>query len=78
MPNINDRNIADKISQVEGNNWNKLQIGQARSGEISTIYGSIGVARYYVDENGEVTYSLRHGPQPEKAREVGFELHDNT
>ena len=78
MPNIKDKDIGDKISQVEGKNWDKSQIEKARDGEISTIYGSIGVARYYVDENGEVTYSLRHGTQPEKAREVGFELHDNT
>lgn len=78
MPNIRDRDIADKISQVEGKNWDKSQIGRARDGEISTIYGNTGVARYYVDENGEVTYSLRHGTQPEKAKDVGFEIHDNT
>ena len=78
MLNINDRDIGDKISQVEGNRWDKSQIEKARNGEISTIYGSIGVARYYVGENGEVSYSLRHGTQAQKAQEVGFEINDNT
>lgn len=78
MLNINDRDIGDKISQVEGDRWEKSQIVQARRGEIWTIYGNSGVARYLVDEDGKVSYSLRHGTKADKAREVGFDLHDNT
>ena len=78
MPNINDRDIGDKISQVEGDRWDKSQFEKASEGEIETIYGNSGVARYYVEENGEVLYSLTHGTQAEKAEQTGFKIHDNT
>ena len=74
MPNINDPNITEKITEVEGDKWEKSQVSSALNGELSVIYGSSGVARYFVDEDGEVNYSTLHGAEPDKASEKGFKL----
>lgn len=74
MININDSNIEQKITEVEGNRWSKSQVESARNGEENVIYGNCGVARYIVLEDGEVGYSAMHGTQPDKARSAGFKL----
>jgi hypothetical protein len=74
MPNIHDQNVIQKITEVEGDKWEKSQVSSARNGEVSVIYGSSGVARYFVDEDGEISYSVLHGAEPDKASEKGFNL----
>jgi hypothetical protein len=74
MPNINDENITEKITEVEGDKWEKTQIVSAQTGDTSVIYGASGVARYFVEEDGEVVYSTQHGSDPNKAEEKGFKV----
>ncbi len=72
QPNIGDADITEKISQVEGSRWEKSQIQAAQKGETTVIYGACGVARYFVEEDGEVKYSAFHGTETQKAKEAGF------
>ncbi len=74
MPNINDKNITEKITEVEGDKWEKTQITSALNGETSVIYGACGVARYFVEEDGELLYSTLHGTNANKAQDNGFKL----
>ena len=74
MPNITDKNITEKITEVEGDKWDKSQVASALIGETSVIYGACGVARYFVEEDGEVLYSTQHGTASDKASEKGFKL----
>jgi hypothetical protein len=74
QPNQESPDIVEKISQLEGKNWQKNQVDAAKAGETHVIYGNMGVARYFVEEDGEVTYSRMHGTQAEKAQQVGFKV----
>ncbi len=74
MVNINDSDVTEKITEVEGNRWQKSQVESAKNGEQDVIYGNSGVARYIVLEDGEVGYSQMHGTQPEQARSAGFKI----
>ncbi len=76
MVNIHDADVIEKISEVEGEGkpWDTNQIDLARKEEIDVIYGSSGIARYIVFEDGEVVYDESHGNDTPKAREVGFKI----
>jgi hypothetical protein len=74
MVNINDSDLIEKISQLEGNRWHMDQVERARRDEIQVIYGDSATARYIVLEDGEVVYSKTHGSQSNKAEQLGFRI----